>query len=246
MRESLARGIALAVVLLGPLGCGGGVDVHRVVETIPASWSVEEVDVRRGEVRVAGPVDVDERAGSIDLVDPCTKRAAGRGVWTRNRLVWWLTTDDLSAALACSSTLGLTARAKAGTLAMAGIAETISVRLALSDESNVGIDALSLVQHGADTLIQAHTEGASGLRLALDGVSGPSELSDDGETAHFRIPTAGLVAVALRRGTLRVFTGTGEREARARLVVFVDNHEVAVPEPEPEVAVQLADHSWDQ
>lgn len=251
MRDCLARGVALALTLAACFGCGGGVEVRRV-ETIPASWSVEEVDVRRGEVRVAGAVAVDDRAANLDIVEPCTTRALGRGVWTRNRLVWWLTTDDIAAALGCKgSSLGVLAREKAtmlapahfdgagaGAAAAGAISERLSVRLALADETSAGIDSLSLVQEGSETLVEARAEGArgaGGLRLAmLGGVTGPAWISEDDATARFRVPTASLVAAALRRGSLRVFVGTGEREASARLVVFIESHEAAVPEPEPE------------
>lgn len=242
------------VALVGALSTGcGGTERFRPPPPLSVSFSLEDVEVRRGEVRIAGPLELDGAAATVDVVDPCQRRVIGRGIWTSSRLVWWLTPSDFEAALSCGSGLGLSARRSASDPSRSfdgrafresiegangsGVSTTLSLRLELSnagDEEAVGIENVALRQEGHDVVVSAASEEPSTLRLAVLGtLSGPTEVTD--ENAEFHLPTATLVAAALRGESVRLAGPSGTRHASAQVTLFVEDRAVSAA-PANEVA----------
>jgi hypothetical protein len=222
-------------------GCGGGSGAPSRPETLYASWSIDEVAVRRGEVRVGGSVDVDPDAGDLEIVDgTCMRRSLGGGMWTRTKLVWRFSADDIGAALGCSSRFGL--RAKRTPTSMASVSSYVSVRLAVEIESEEeGEEARLRVVRSVrvtfdkdEAVVEAIALDGRALTMSVVGATfGPTKQSDDAST--FRVPTSALVLAALRQSSVRFVAG-GE-QARASVSLFIDEQlvnskELEPPEPE--------------
>ncbi len=105
--QLVARFAKVGVVgMVGVLGCltvgcgggGGGVSVAPPLESLYASFSVEEVSVSRGEVRLAGPLELDERATELDVVTGRCGMSVGGGMRTRQWMTWRLGPAELARA----------------------------------------------------------------------------------------------------------------------------------------------------
>lgn len=231
--KSLLVAAALALV-----GCGGGMSAADVVpvEVLDVDWAADDVSLRGDEVRVGGDVLVDARARELDLVDVCTKKPVGRGLWTRTRLVWWVTADDLARAMSCDSAtdkgLGLAPRRLAShpiklpPRVRAGLATGLGLA---PDDVLVGVPRIDLRQEGSDTVISVEADTPDTVRLSIEhDVIGPTVLPG---VAVFRVPTAVAVRAAMHGARIRL--ASAEVEAGARLQLYVNGQEVAPPVIEP-------------
>ncbi len=238
---------ALVGACLALVGCGGGASSveHAPMEPpLDLYWSIDEMNVRGDEVRLGGELMVDERAREVDLADVCTKRPVGRGLWTRNRLVWWVSPTDIAGAMSCAAGptkgLKLAARRHAShaitLVARNGTGFVTTVGLA-ADDVLVGVPRIDLRLEGADTVISVEADAPDALHLSMGhDVVGPT-VSD--HVAEFRLPTETVVRAALHGG--RIGIASSEVRAGARLQLFINGQEVAPPPPPEEEAPEESD-----
>ena len=222
---------AASVLGLGASACGGagGAPPRRILETLDVGWSVEEVTVRRGEVRVAGTVEVDPAANDLDVVQSrCRGRSLGRGLWTRNRLVWTLSAREVASAVQCQMTI--VARREAGSLEGLTFQPMISAQLnvGFTFEGETTVSTGGFRTEGSEAIVELRGDGASNARLSGGGMMlGPSD--SDEKSATFRIPMEDMVALVLRGGVLRA-RGVGDGEVTVVAMLMVDGQEVKLPE----------------
>jgi hypothetical protein len=228
--QSLAQALALASVFA--LGCGGGSARVSRPESLYAYWSVEEVDVHRGDIRVAGPAEIDPEAADVDIVDRCDRRSLGGGVWTRNRLVWRLSARDIATGFACASEVGLRAtRAGAEPGAIPRFSVSLRLDVSLDSETSTGLEGLDVAFDGDQSVVQAKSANAPGLKLALGGrgVMGPDIAFED--VAAFRMPTEALIDAAIRQAPVRVFGGGADAYVWPKL--YVQDRLAIAEDPSP-------------
>lgn len=225
---------------LASVACGGGVDVRRV-EVLPASWSVEEIDVRGGEVRLAGELEADPRTQLLDFVDWCAQRPVGRGLWTGPRLVWWFSAEDVAAVIGCKQSFAMTARRDATSMPDTP-SSAIGVRLGIEMDSEasdgVHMLAMSSGPNASTTSVTAADPDGADVRLAVAGAIFAPAARNDGDV-RFDVPTVDLVRAALRRGSLRVFGGG--RMGVARVQLYVAGLLANAPDPPPETVEAAED-----
>jgi len=222
---------ALGVLLIG---CGGGSGAPPPAETLHASWTIDELSVRRGEVRVSGAVDVDPEAGDLELVDgSCARRSLGGGIWTRSKLVWRFSANDIAAALGCSSRFGL--RAKRSATSAASVSSFVAVRLDFDIEHDGARPRfVRSVRHefdGDDAVLKVLGVRGRSVTLAALGTNlGPINETEDAAT--FRLPTSSLVVAALRQSPIRLVSG--RRHARVHVTLHIDHQLVTSTDSESE------------
>lgn len=239
--SAAGRAHALALAGLLALGCGGGAAHVQRAEHFDASLQIDEMSVRHGEIRIAGDIDVDPRASDVELVDgACGKRVLGRGMWTRNRLVWRLSPRDLSFAFGCESTVGVRARNGSWAGRAGGVSHGFPLALALNEiggedqRAPAATNDISIDYDLDDAIIRVKTDvDPSSLVLSVPGeTAGPALASSALEAAVFRVKSASLVDAALRGQMIRI-TGGG-RETRWLPALSIANQTVIAEEsPEP-------------
>lgn len=243
---SAARAIfagAFAMMCATLTACGGsGPGPMPRPEMLYASWSIEEVEITRGEVRIGGAVEVDPEARELEIVGGgCPTRSLGGGLWTRNRLVWRLSADDVGAALGCSSRLGV--QAKRWPTSLARVSSHIDMRLnwvvATPDDTNLAaITHLDVAFDGDESIVRVRTTGGRGLVMSASATtSGP--IDADEESATFRVPTASLVTAALRKHSIRF--SAGPTEAHAYVSLYIDNQLVTTKETVEDQSVESSE-----
>lgn len=218
------------------LGCGGGVGprVQRV-EHYEASYRIEEVTIRNGEVRVAGEIEVDPRAAEVELIDgECGRHVLGGGVWTRNRLVWRLSARDLGFALGCSESVGVRARDRAAwTGTSSGASSSFPVSLTLTEVEDEEHPRQSVTRDFTvsydldDAIVRVRVvdiDPASTILAVPGHTVGPVIASAALDVAVFRVKAASLVDAALRQQVIRI-TSAG-RETRWLPTLTVANQTV--------------------
>jgi len=211
----------------------GGAGPTPIVERLYASWSIEELDVSRGEVRLGGPVDVHPEASDLELVEgACSPRPLGGGVWTRNRLVWQLGASDIGVALGCRSGIGVRAKKHASSIAAAS--SYVPVRLVLTKLENdldgaAAIAGLDVSFSGDEATVRVTGEGSRRVVMSTPFTSVGSTESDE-SSATFRVPSSALVSAALRKHMIRFSAGGAQTYAWPSL--YIDNQLVTTKENE--------------
>lgn len=252
--QLVARFAKVGVVgMVGVLGCltvacgGGGVSVAPPLESLYASFSVEEVSVSHGEVRLAGPLELDERATELDVVTGRCGMSVGGGMRTRQWMTWRLGPAELARALGCAPGLALRP-SREGRLGR--FTNAMSVRLDASvdapseGEGPAAVESVGVEFEGDEAVVTA--SGTShGVSLGAGTfMTSPSESSEDGTNATFRLPTRLLVELAMRRAPARFVNG-GARTP-VRLALFVAEQEVAPPPPPPPEVIAVEESSEEE
>ena len=252
--QLVARFAKVGVVgMVGVLGCltvacgGGGVSVAPPLESLYASFSVEEVSVSHGEVRLAGPLELDERATELDVVTGRCGMSVGGGMRTRQWMTWRLGPAELARALGCAPGLALRP-SREGRLGR--FTNAMSVRLDASvdapseGEGPAAVESVGVEFEGDEAVVTA--SGTShGVSLGAGTfMTSPSESSEDGTNATFRLPTRLLVELAMRRAPARFVNG-GARTP-VRLALFVAEPEVAPPPPPPPEVIAVEESSEEE